>query len=407
MASRDGCPHAFKDTLGAVQLALIETRFKQLHLRTLCLGDHGKLKANLFAACTSAVHIQFLLYPETTNASSREDRVHAKYTPKPKSKNLANDPNPKGIDPHHFLGGGMCREEATSAYLATLLDQSSEFRSRFLQLCGIQNIELTKVEVERECRDITLSGTGVEIIIENKISAASKTEGQLLRYYTRLKEQDSDAIVHAVYLSPARKIGTSEVQKVTNTADEVAVSIAWEDLHPLIDELHDIDATFAKKGLEAILRAIANKKVKSSREYTEAEEQIRSLLAEAEPQIQLAFSDRNISRYATELWSNGEISFCLKAETISSEDSLIELALDYKFRLRLKAKPDRKTEWKNAKRWYNTVVNTQTWQDFSLATDQWMSASVKLNGNEESLSEALSHSFIGVLNRIESEALQS
>ena len=155
-----------------------------------------------------------------------------KNTPKPKSKNLATDLNLKGIDPRHFLGGGMCREEATSAYLATLLDQSSEFRSRFLQLCGIQDIEFTKVEVEREHRDITLSGTGVEIIIENKISAASKTEGQLLRYYTHLKEQNSDVTVHSVYLSPDRKIGTSEVQKVTNTADEVAVSIAWKDLQP-------------------------------------------------------------------------------------------------------------------------------------------------------------------------------
>ena len=160
---------------------------------------------------------------------------------------MANDLPPNGIDPHHFLGGGMCREEATSAYLATLLEQSPQFRSRFLQLCGIKSIELTKVEVERECRDITLSGTGVEIIIENKISAASKTEGQLLRYYTRLKEQDSDAIVHAVYLSPDRKIGTSEVQKVTNTADEVAVSIAWKDLLPLIDDLHDMDAILPVK----------------------------------------------------------------------------------------------------------------------------------------------------------------
>ena len=49
MASRDGCPHAFKDTLGAVQPALIETRLEQLHLRTLSLGDHSELKANLFA----------------------------------------------------------------------------------------------------------------------------------------------------------------------------------------------------------------------------------------------------------------------------------------------------------------------------------------------------------------------
>ncbi len=333
--------------------------------------------------------------------------MHPQNTPKPKSKHLANATTPKGINPHHFLGGGMCREEATSAYLATLLEQSSEFRSRFLQLCGIKIIELTKVEVERECRDITLSGTGVEIIIENKISAASKTEGQLLRYYTRLKEQDSDAIVHAVYLSPDRNIGTSEVQKVTNAADEVAVSIAWKDLLPLIDDLHDIDAIFASKGLEAILKAIANKKVKSNREYTEAEEQIRALLAEVEPKIRLAFSDRKIDKYATELWSYGEISFCLKAETIASEDSLVELVLDYKFRLRERAKPERKTEWQNAKRWYNTVVDTQTWQDFQLVPDKWMCASVKLRENEESLSEAVSKSFTDLLQQIESEALQS
>lgn len=320
---------------------------------------------------------------------------------------MANDPNPKGIDPHHFLGGGMCREEATSAYLATLLDQSSEFRSRFLQLCGIQDIELTKVEVERECRDITLSGTGVEIIIENKISAASKTEGQLLRYYTRLKEQDSDAIVHSVYLSPDRKIGTSEVQKVTNTADEVAVSIAWSDLQPLIDELHDIDATFAEKGLEAILKAIVNRKVKSNREYTEDEDLIRSLLAEIEPKISNAFPDREICRSGLQVWSYGDISFYLHVENITREDSLLGLDIIYKFKLSGKAKSGRITEWQNAKRWYNTVVSAQEWREFSFATDKWMQASLSLHGNTESLSEVLSDSFIDRLGQIESEALQS
>ena len=159
--------------------------------------------------------------------------------------------------------------------------------------------------------------------------------------------------------------------------------------------------------MEAILQAIANRKVKSNREYSEAEELIRGLIAEVEPQVALAFPDREICRYATELWSYGEISFCLKVETIASEDSLVELVLDYKFRLRERAKPERKTEWQNAKRWYNTVVDTQTWQDFQLVTEKWMCASVKLRENEESLSEALSNSFIGLLKQIESEALQS
>ena len=159
--------------------------------------------------------------------------------------------------------------------------------------------------------------------------------------------------------------------------------------------------------MEAILQAIANRKVKSNREYSEAEELIRGLIAEVEPQVALAFPDREICRYATELWSYGEISFCLKVETIASEDSLVELVVDYKFRLSGKAKQERKTEWQNAKCWYNTVVDTQTWQDFQLVTDKWMSASVKLRKNEESLSEAVSNSFIGLLKQIETEALQS
>ncbi len=301
----------------------------------------------------------------------------------------------------------MCREEATSAYLATLLDQSSEFRSRFLQLCGIQDIELTKVEVERECRDITLSGTDVEIIIENKISAASKTEGQLVRYYTRLKEQNSDATVHSVYLSPDRKIGASEVQKVTNSAEEVATSIAWKDLLPLIDELHDIDATFARKGMEAILQAIANRKVKSNREYSEDEDLIRSLFVEIEPKVLRAFPDREICRYATELWSYGEISFCLKAESITCEDSFVGLDLIYKFKLSSKAKSERVTQWQNAKQWHKTVANDREWRNFSLAADKWLYASLSLHENAESIGEVLSDSFIDLLTQIESEALQT
>ena len=57
MAGLNSRPHAFKDTLGAVQFALIETRLEQLHLRTLSLGDHSELKANLFAGYQTTYQI--------------------------------------------------------------------------------------------------------------------------------------------------------------------------------------------------------------------------------------------------------------------------------------------------------------------------------------------------------------
>ena len=49
MAGLNGGPHVFKDPLRAIQFALVEVRFEQLHFGILCLGDHGELQPQLFA----------------------------------------------------------------------------------------------------------------------------------------------------------------------------------------------------------------------------------------------------------------------------------------------------------------------------------------------------------------------
>lgn len=311
--------------------------------------------------------------------------------------------NPPGIDPHHFFGGGVCREEATSAFLATLLEQSAGFRSRFFKVCGINEFALEKVEVEKQSRDITISGADVEVIIENKIDGASKQVGQLLRYYTQLKEQNPEITIHSVYLSPDRNLGKSEVEQLPKMHNEIAVSIAWKDLEPHVIELTDIDSLFAEKGMESVLQAIRNRRVRSSRHYSEDEDAIRKLLDSAAPQLILDFPDREICRFALQIWSYGDVTFYLSIESIAQNKMTTELSVNYQFKLRGKRRKVQNSQWPNAKRWFEKVKSNGEWNGFSLSSDNWMRREELIEAPHGNIVATIQKRFSKLLSKLENE----
>lgn len=100
------------------------------------------------------------------------------------------------MNPHLFFQGKLGREEVTSAFLATLLEQQKSVRNGFFDLLA-QSLgqELAdslkrkswKVGVEKDAVDIRLEALRKPepwvILIENKIQSGSKQVEQLRRYY--------------------------------------------------------------------------------------------------------------------------------------------------------------------------------------------------------------------------------
>ena len=311
-----------------------------------------------------------------------------------------------GIDPHHFLGGGMCREEATSAFLATLIEQSEEFRSRFFKHCGISEFEVSRVEVERQFRDLTITGNGVTVVIENKISAASKTDGQLIRYYNQLKEElESGTTVHSIYLSPKIKTGQSEIEKIPTVAGEIAKSIAWDELKVLASGLTDFDRTFAENGVNTVLIAIKNRRVTSKRDYSDEEELARSALDDAVLLMQNSLPNQKIQKFGLSIWAYPSVTIYADVTGITQVGKNLEQTIDFRFKVPLKAHRGDEPQWRDAKAWFIKMQTVGEWNGFKFASEKsvWFESSETFVGNVEHVANQLAERYIQLLQEIESD----
>src|SRR3972149_4967699 len=98
------------------------------------------------------------------------------------------------------------REETASAFLATLLEYNAGFRRTFLAtaLAGAAPDvdESWSVRVERDSVDIVMDLDTTRVLIENKINASAKRQGQLLRYYLFAVDAVPEKRIAAVYVAP-------------------------------------------------------------------------------------------------------------------------------------------------------------------------------------------------------------
>ena len=291
-----------------------------------------------------------------------------------------------GVSPKHFLAGGMCREEATSAFLATLIEYSKDFRKRFFNLCNIPDFKIMDVVVEQAQRDITITGDDTFVIIENKIANSSKTKGQLLSYYSQLKTKFPEATIHAVYLAPTQNMGHSEVEMVNSEAGGKAISVAWSDIKPICDNLEDFDPIFSQTGIDCVLEAIRRRTIKVPPNWSEDEWKVREYMRSIAENIGPGFPSRQIVAEGCSLWAYGPISVvadCTPAVVGDEMTPEVVICCELKFRL-----AGRHEDRKYAKSWFNSLKSSKTWDVYKLdERGNWRVAKKTFDCSFENLEE--------------------
>lgn len=185
------------------------------------------------------------------------------------------------MDVHFFFEGSGSREEASSAFLATLLEQDAAFRGAFLTRAardfGISGSPVPTVSVEHTLGagsiDVLLEYAAAVILVENKISPGAKRDGQLLEYYRGAIAKWPGRRLAAVFLAPSTALGRSEIEDVRREirrrrrggpTGDVAVAIGWSTVHTLVNRWCREDPAFARDGMRAVRGAI---KAASARVY--------------------------------------------------------------------------------------------------------------------------------------------
>lgn len=153
---------------------------------------------------------------------------------------------------HFFFDGKLGREEATSAFLATLLEQQSCFRTKFFNLLD-DNIAVTlsqndyEVVVEEDGVDIKMydHDNQIAILIENKIQGSSKRPNQINEYYNRQRNSTPTYKIIFVFLTPNVETGKSDLRKIKFLLNDFGFSIGWQDVLQCIKDIPAIDQTFS------------------------------------------------------------------------------------------------------------------------------------------------------------------
>jgi hypothetical protein len=194
-----------------------------------------------------------------------------------------------------FFAGMQNKETTASAWLATLLRDQPAFRAAFLAKIGLVEAEdvVWAVRVETPLAggacDVTLECETDLVLIENKVSPSSVTEGQLLRYYRGAIEdahRRSKRIV-AVYLTPHASTGAGEVRLLRDSEPfrarasargDLAQHLSWDrDVPLLVAEAAGVDDWFLHAGLEAIRGHID--RLARGRPVDEQREELKRLMA--------------------------------------------------------------------------------------------------------------------------------
>lgn len=149
-----------------------------------------------------------------------------------------------------FFQGKLSREEAASAFLATLLEQRADFREFFFGICAASAIgpisrDSWEVVTEENEFDILMTSPdgAWDVLIENKIKSGSVTPGQLVNYYKRLRS-NTDRNILLVYLTPSSSSGQAEFDRLmqhgASQSGDQFVHISWMD--DLLEFAQSLDA---------------------------------------------------------------------------------------------------------------------------------------------------------------------
>lgn len=166
---------------------------------------------------------------------------------------------------HFFFEGKLSREETSSAFIASLLEQREDFRSYFFSHIGIlEPREVGKFTVEQDDVDIRIDYPKFKtvVLVENKIKVAALQVNQLVRYYLTQIRKDGDKRIVFVLLVPNGGTGKSEINRLRKndhfrTTDFVD-TISWRTIAQFLDIIQpdDRDTEIICSGFDSILTLI-------------------------------------------------------------------------------------------------------------------------------------------------------
>jgi hypothetical protein len=171
------------------------------------------------------------------------------------------------VDPHFFFEGTQ-REEAASAFLATLLEQGPDFRAAFVRRIGGGDAGAPRPKVRVESHlgggtwaDILMELPGLVVLVENKIRPQAVQPGQLVRYHLAAIDAWPTRRVISVFLAPEARLGYAEARAVRREVrkagrDDLAVVLTWAQVRWLARFASLPDQGFRDAGFRSIARAI-------------------------------------------------------------------------------------------------------------------------------------------------------
>ena len=167
-------------------------------------------------------------------------------------------------------------EAGASAFLASLLEQHTDFRDAFFEelgpLPGVEGFKLKdwRIDVEVSGIDIRLDATDgtAALLIENKVRAASAQSGQLKRYYEEemrrvLREERQHCRIGIIYVTPGPNLGSNELEQVEcsiraahRTHLDFVARLSWPQLEEMGKGLRGESEDFIRSGFSHILTTI-------------------------------------------------------------------------------------------------------------------------------------------------------
>jgi hypothetical protein len=172
------------------------------------------------------------------------------------------------MNPHFFFEGTL-REEAASAFLATLLEQDPGFRAAFLRRVGVDfSVDVApRIRVEPylgggKWPDVLVQLPGSIVVVENKVRPRIVQPDQLARYYLAAVQKWPRRRVIAVLLMANVRVRAPEVRLVRReirrgARDDRAIALTWSQVRWLLRFADGPDAEFRRTGIAAITQAIS------------------------------------------------------------------------------------------------------------------------------------------------------
>jgi hypothetical protein len=278
------------------------------------------------------------------------------------------------VDIHFFFSGKLSREEASSAFLATLLEQSKYCFKKFLVTLNIDlpYTEIQSVVTEEHEIDILVKLNNDLIIIENKVKSAAKKEGQLAKYYKKMQKKYPQKRMIIVFLGPNSNLGDSEIEGLTLRDGDSAKSIGWDQiltaLNGIVNQMSD--PTFVKSGIVSVNKLLSST-LRRKYELSPDRDIMHSVIYGVKQSLNTAYSDLSfriwpdINLYAILLnKSNLSLAFNLhfhsspeKPYTVRAkeDDGRIKVELRAYVKLSEKGKKDR-----HAKQFWEKLSESET-----------------------------------------------